>query len=607
MGNFLVVIASRDCQDEASRRFRLGLDLASNLRGQHPDATVETEWARAASFSRQNGSGGSIASDPKTGSWLLSVGSWFHAEGYGSGDESILLDRYLKFGAEKLAGELEGFFTIGIGDARTQTTIFLTDIMGSCHCFARSWKGATALSGSSLLLAGLGDHALDPVGCQEFLCTGIIYEDRTFYRQVRKLGPAAILRFEAGRLRSETRYWSVTDIAPESLDGETAAKALGERLVGAAHKVGRAFPHPVCDLTGGYDSRAVVAAFLTAGVRFSTVVTGPEESADVIVAGRLAEREGLSHTHLNLRQPTRFDDAKKALPLTDGEYDLLEYARILRVHQTLSERFDISINGSYGEVARGYWWELLFPHTGAPRKLDALRIARRRYAAKRFDATLFPPEARVELVSHLAGVIERTNSGLYRCPNTLQMDHAYLTMRMQRWQGRIASSTNQVWPCLSLFLFRSILEIILQTRARARRRSLLIRRMLTRLQPQLAEFPLENGCPATPATWKNFYRFRPLVNYYAQRTASKAARMAGIKRASHVPPSGGLPLRLHLWKEEEVRTLLNPVTMRLASLLDPTALESFLTRSRTEHFIHDDQWTRLLTLEYTIRSLGVQA
>ena len=45
--------------------------------------------------------------------------------------------------------------------------------------------------------------------------------------------------------------------------------------------------------------------------------------------------------------------------------------------------------------------------------------------------------------------VARAGAAITQFPNTSQMDNAYLTLRMQRWQGRIASSTNQIWPALS--------------------------------------------------------------------------------------------------------------------------------------------------------------
>ena len=235
-------------------------------------------------------------------------------------------------------------------------------------------------------------------------------------------------------------------------------------------------------------------------------------------------------------QQISFDELQKSLALADGEYDLVEYAQIRENHCRLAPQFEISINGSFGEVARGYWWELLLPRLGARGPLDARKVARLRYGAQPFDASIFPPADRLDVIAHFTGVIERTNAGLDGFPNTFQMDHAYLMMRMQRWQGRIASSTNQIWPCLSPFLFRSVLETMLRTRALLRWRSLLVRKMLARFQPEMAAYPLEHGFPAEPTTWKNFYRFWPLASYFGRKVAGKLARTMGVHRTAEEPP-----------------------------------------------------------------------
>ena len=107
---------------------------------------------------------------------------------------------------------------------------------------------------------------------------------------------------------------------------------------------------------------------LSGGVRFSVTVSGPEESADVQISRQLAKLAGLSHSHSCPPPMFALSDFRDALWLTHGEYDVVDYARILATHRALSGRFDISLNGSFGEVARGYWWELLFPHAGARRR-----------------------------------------------------------------------------------------------------------------------------------------------------------------------------------------------------------------------------------------------
>lgn len=603
MGNFFVTISEPGAESPACKTFRSGLRMAQRLCFPAPNRIIEADWACAASFPRENGSGTPIVIDPKTGTWLMAIGTWFHGQSM-NGAEFALLASYLETDVETVARRLEGFFVIVIGDARTEDVVVITDIVGSCHCFVRRCEAGLALSSSSLVLGALGRTEIDPVACQEFLRTGIVYEDRTIHAQVKKLGPASVFRLHAGALGSQKPYWRITDLVPESLDDRQAAEQLWDSLVGEARRISRCFSRIACDLTGGYDSRVLAAALAGAGVSFTAVVSGPSDSPDVVVSRGLAARAVLPHRHLEPQPSQILDQFDRALWLTDGEYDLVEYARIATIHETLRRDFDISLNGSFGEVARGYWWELLFPRAGARAPLDAAQLARRRYAAQGGDSSLFVPEQRLDLAAHFTDIIERTTAGLAGLPNTMQMDYTYLVMRMQRWQGRIASSTNRIWPALSPFLARSSLDVVLRATSRSRQRSLLVRRMLAKFQPRWAEFPLEHGQPATPVTLRNVYRFAPLAQHFAAKVASKALRTAGLHSRSHAASPTSPSIRLQLWARDDVREALDPAKMVLNGFLDSRALRNFLTSSQQEQFAFDGRWQRLLTLETAFRELA---
>lgn len=598
MGNFYLVLPKAGCGPEAGRLFGRGKDAFSSLKRFAPCAEIAGEdWIHAASFARRNGSGGVIARHRNTPVFLLATGTWFHDTGLGTGDEERLLNDYLRASGSRVAAALQGFFTVVIADGRSREALVITDIIGSCHCYIREFSSAFAISSSPLVLAALEQTSLDHVACQEFLQTGIMYEERTFFREVRKLAPASIYRFSATRFTSET-YWDAKALAGTYLQDEMAVRELWENLLVAGRRIGRTFSRPVCDLTGGYDSRALAAAFSSSDMKLSTTVSGPPESADVRVAQRLAGKVGLPILHMAENSVPKLDELNEAFAVTDGEYDVVDYVRIQKTHQALSAQFDISLNGSFGEVARGYWWELLIPRTGHRIKLDSENLARKRYAYLDKDP-LYAPELRIALAPHFARVIERTNAGLFDSPNTFQMDHAYLYMRMQCWQGRIARSTNQLWPCLSPFMLRPILTVLLTTQPSLRKRSLMIRRMLAEFSPMFANEPLEYGYPAAPVRLNNLHSFWPLVVYYRLKVVDRLA--SKLRAHAHSQPAAEKPGR-SLTSDPELQHILEPAKMRLASVLDQRSLQTFL--SSQAHIGPGHKWRFLFTLEYTLQQLA---
>jgi hypothetical protein len=597
VGNFLFISGT---DNEGATVWRNGLAQAQRLKGSVPTRVLETAGLRLASFARQNGSGAPLLRDEATGNWLLVVGSWFHSDGYGTGAEVRLLARLAQVGSAQVAQELSGFFTLLSGDGQSGTTFVVTDLIGSRHAFYREFSWGVALASSSLLLASLETAALDPLGCEEFLRTGIVYEDRSFYRDVRKLAPASVYQVANGKLDAPQRYWHIKQLMPEALKGAQAVEAFSTSITGAARQVGQTFPRLISDLTGGYDSRVLTAALLTAGVPFETTVSGPPTAPDVVIAHGLASITGQPHHPVEVNPKITFAQVQQALALTDGEADIVEYARnVMSIHRGTAQQYDISLNGSFGEVARGYWWELLLPHTGACAPLDARKVAAARYVVDPGSPQLFA--APVDLIRHFAEVIERANVGLQDWPNTAQMDHAYLQLRMQRWQGRMATSTDQIRPCLSPLMFRPVLETMLQTEQRLRQRSLLVRHVLKRLQPKLAAYPLEHGYPAEPFSLGNAHRFAPLLTSYGRKVWDKGWRVLGVKHtASGVPQAA--PARVQLWREEAVRELLQPATMQLRDWLGVDRLQAFLNASQQPNFPYAQQWARLLSLECALRA-----
>src|SRR5262245_16516444 len=397
MGNIFAVVSPENARSKPEELFRGGLKLARRIKSEAPKNTIDVAYARAASFARRNGSGGEVVTDA-TGCWLMATGSWFHANGYGAGAEKWLLRRIVEKGITRVTSGLEGFFVIVFYDARSGEVFVVTDLMGGRHCFMRVLRDCVALSTSSLLLAALGDATPDALACEELLRTGAIYEDRTLFSEVKKLEPATIYRFADGAPAGAVRYWRMSDLDPEAYDGEEAAQCLGERLICAAERIAAIYPRPVCDLTGGYNSRLVVAAFLRAGVEFETAVVGRDADPDVIISRGLSKLIGAPNNCLKAAEDFGIQRLEEALGLTDGECDLVHYARVHSPRDGLSARFDVSVNGSCGEIARDYGWNMLLPKVGRREPIDCRKLAARCYGADPCSPDLFPPGGAFDIV-----------------------------------------------------------------------------------------------------------------------------------------------------------------------------------------------------------------
>jgi asparagine synthetase B (glutamine-hydrolysing) len=600
MAQFLIVQGSD--RDQTGRLFSHALDLFSIICAV-PRAEILCEGATSvARFPMRHNDCGGIVSEAER--WILGVGTWFQGRSSGRAAlERSLRESQGSAGEFRISGveNLNGVFSLVAGAADGSECLIVTDPIGSMHVYARHIGRCLIVSTSSLVLAALEPCHWEIDSCREFLATGTIFEDRTLFREIRKLKPATIYRASGGTIEAIRKYWRLAEIISGARHPyKGTVEELAENLTESVRVITDQYPNPAVDITGGLDSRVVAAAMLSVERRFTAVVTGGENDIDVVLSRRIAQRFGLPHIHHPVLRDGRrlWEQARRALSFCDGEYNVLLYARILDVHEPLSETFDVSINGSNGEICKGYWWEVLHPRLGRPGNFDAQNVAAKRFVFEGDVNDLLAHPFEEDIATYFAGVIRRANVGLEQALNTAQMDHVYLTLRMQRWQGRIASSTSRLWPLASPFLWRRVMEIALSAPPAARIRQRMTRRLIERMLPSLAALPTAIGGPALPLRLSTAHRFFPFL---LQATREAADRL----RRSRLPAKKANPVS-ELWKQEELRETLMPETMRSAALYRPEALQAFLADSSSQNFSAFERFGRILTLEMVARVAQVE-
>lgn len=214
---------------------------------------------------------------------------------------------------------LDGSFVVAIVDAERRCAHVITDRAGSRPVFvARDQAGL--LVGPELKCFGSLPAArgtLAPGALLSLLLNCYLLDEHTFWRGVRALGPARHVTLTDEKL-DERRYWAPAfgaggRIAPDEADARLVASV-------AAHL--RRYRRPIIGLSGGVDSRVLVAAARRAGITAPTLTwsyvedDGPE--SDFAVAGRIAQAAGVSNRRCRMRWESLTDEAEALVRAADG-------------------------------------------------------------------------------------------------------------------------------------------------------------------------------------------------------------------------------------------------------------------------------------------------
>jgi asparagine synthase (glutamine-hydrolysing) len=599
----LLIVQGPDA-GETEELFRSAVAIFESIHKVKPVGQACTPQGSVAAFPMRKAPLAGLVQDG-VGGWICGAGTWFFERTAAeAGLRRLALHPARKQNDSSWLKELDGAFAIALGDSETGELRILTDLLGTLHIYAARSGSSTIISTSSMALAAITRPDWDMVGCRQFLATGTVFESRTLFDGIEKLAPATVYTFCGGQRKSQAAYWNLADVMYDRAPRRTDVPELAAALRDALTTVQRNFPGAAMDLTGGFDSRAVLGAALQAGVRFETVVNGLEDSPDVISAGRIAREFGLVHHrfHFPSSAPEWESRVAESVGLCDGEYDAVLYASVFATHTGLARKYDCSINGSNGEIAKGYWWELLFPFTGKRGHFDPRTIASRRFVAGGEASGLLAHEFSEELPELFAGIIRRANAGLEDHPNTALMDNVYLRLRMQRWQGRIASATSRIWPCVSPFCFRGPMEAALAAPPSLRGNNRMSRRLIEFQDPKLAALPLAEGYPALPWRLSTAHRFGPLYKEFSRGVIRRAFLTMHLPSPFPSTPAAVRPGE-GLWDHPLVRDLLVPAEMKTSVLYNRAKLISVLEQSRAGSSSATARASRILTLEMLARAV----
>jgi hypothetical protein len=426
----------------------------------------------------------------------------------------------------------------------------------------------------------------DAQGVYEFAFNVVPIGDDTVFEELRTLGPERVLELTPGGVTAHAAPKPLP-AAPEAMPIEDRLARHRDRLLAIVASHADAFGDRIhCPLSGGIDSRLLLAALRAVGARPRVYVYGPEGSEDVTIARAIGEADGFFVDWIDKgRAPLAPDAFAEQVATNFHDFDALPtYGNIFDNGGNAAARDArhaegaLAASGGCGEIYRNFF---MLPE----RPASALTIAKTFYA--RFmasDATdRFDPAAFLDrIAAKIAAPLDPRPAGKL---SPALIEQVYPRVRCRALFGREISLEARHSPYLMPFLDHQVIAEALALPARARHAGRFEAALLHAIDPGLARHMSAYGHDfAGPPG------MRHRLDEWSTRIRPAWLRAQSYAIQRRLRPMG-----------DEHGGLLSPDYMGRVIDLDFPAMRHFFHLDRVAD---SGMWRRLAALEYLAAHLG---
>jgi asparagine synthase (glutamine-hydrolysing) len=282
----------------------------------------------------------------------------FPREGNKRDDDALLLAK--NYTADPSLGfmrRVDGFFSAVIYDRPRKKIVFCTDRHGFQHLYWIQAKGYVAWASeykAFMALPGFSP-AIDRESLQSFIDYGYIRGNRTWFNDVALAPPATVMSCDVnGGEMTSTRYWSWGDLktVETNIDIKEISEEWGRRFTKAVDVRSAPYENTGIALSGGLDSRAILAATPEKGQTINAFTYGEKGCGDMRIAPQAARIKGACHFMYEIDTPLWLQANLSAVWSTDGEVCVLD-AHGSEFIDSNSKRMSIALNGTGGDPIHG--------------------------------------------------------------------------------------------------------------------------------------------------------------------------------------------------------------------------------------------------------------
>ena len=549
-----------------------------------------------------------------TGSWVLLVGA--PVINVKTDSEKYIFARELLNNPSKvLRHEVDGHFAVLAFDASTKEIIAGSDWNSLIPVYFAVSQDGVLLSNAEIPLAKLLNSDTDAVGFAQSIHYGAVWGERTRFIGIHKLEACEFIRIDHLNNIKKEKYWepkmevlwkgSFDKISQRWLQVmEGSIRTFTDRRDG--HEIS-------ADLTGGEDSRMVVALLYKLRESFKVRVAGAEEDTDVVIAKEAAKAIGLdlvveeSHAATEKELSTFLDHI---IAHTDGYGSFFTNASsfVHELHYRPMEYTNVHLCGlPGGGQFRGANYlraKLLFPTIA--KTVDYKAYTRRKFLLDYASNLLSMSDN--EYFECVYKVMEDALEAVKGFPAGIQIDH------LMRVRYGCLLTANIKRPFYFAFAPRDMTRSTYNVTPAMKRGGRQYKAIIEKISPKLAWVKSQSGVPTVRKTLLRSPLFFP--EYYSMlRKSVKGIARQMFKGVPAFRSKGHVNERHHLlaFHEQSIRWLFDSEpysawfksseSMLSGSQYNPDELNKLLSRARLPDFDQVQLFGRVVNQEFTLRKV----
>jgi asparagine synthetase B (glutamine-hydrolysing) len=265
----------------------------------------------------------------------------------------LMLQHYQKCGPQELS-QFSGSFNVAWWDNKKRRLVLANDRLGHRLMFYTLQDGVLLFSSSvaRILDSNLFSPCMDSVALAELLTYNHTLGKRTLFQDVYILPPGSVLIYAEGQLHIH-QYWSWNQIEPHGVYDKRRLDELQHVFKSSVTRAIRQDLTCSIALTGGLDSRCIMAAAAQQGLSYISHTGGQPDTTDVILAKKVAAEVGVPHSFGRLDPYQTAEWLYGMVQLQGGFLATLNSHPCKMLNDPPT--YDAQVEGTAGEIAKATW------------------------------------------------------------------------------------------------------------------------------------------------------------------------------------------------------------------------------------------------------------